>query len=98
MNKRIRKKVEKRRAREAGIHSSPNSAAEELQHAIEDFRASASHLLETVWVELQEGAVAVLQAVRAKGTGLTAQLTGSATKASRSTSYEASQQHATGAM
>jgi hypothetical protein len=97
MNKQIRTKIEKRRALAIDADSAGQSA-EELQHAFEAFRASTGHLVETVWVELHVSAAALLQTVRAKSKGLSAQLTGNSDPALRRRADEARRHRATGAL
>jgi len=67
MNKRTRKKQAKAHASEADTAQSPSSA---LQEAVVEFKESATHLLETAWSELQQGAVAWVELVRNKAQGL----------------------------
>jgi dsDNA-specific endonuclease/ATPase MutS2 len=63
MNKRTRKKQAKHHAAEADTAQSASSA---LQEAVHDFKDSATHLFETAWSELQQGAVTWVESLRSK--------------------------------
>lgn len=94
MNKRIRKKHAKQQAQEAETHESANS---QLHQAVEEFRDSATHLIEIAWSELQRGAVAWVELLRNRATEIFSSIKPSSAARPKTNSEEHAQGHSSAA-
>jgi hypothetical protein len=71
MKKRIRKKIEKRRAAEREANGgTPLNPLQQLRAALDDLRHSAMYFLDTALGEVQHGALSVVQELRERASKL----------------------------